>query len=476
VQNRFSTPLDDQSRLGFLLDFVSNLNRYPGALTQPQLTADPQQANATFVSRDERRFNRVGRVGVTFDRGREGPKRLSIATWVEPKVLQRSERGRFRDFNRYHVGGSATWQHETPFSSGWRGIWTAGADEQYQDGSIQFYGLNLDGSRGTGLIANKREGANSAGGFVQAELRPNEHWSFRAAARYDNLWYISEDRINPVLNASKHFTRVTPKGSIARYFARHTVYASVGGGVEAPAFNEIDPPPPLDTLTSFNPFLDPMRSTSYEVGAKGDLSGEGARLGRLGYDVALYWIDVTNDIIPFNGGAFFFTAGKSRRRGVEVGLDWTPVSPFTLSGAVTVSKNEYVDYTNRFTTPTNTTYTNNVPDFDGNEVAGLPPVFVDAEARWRPISGLSVAGNVRHVGRYFADDANSAFVKVFNIVGADLQYTRPVSFGRVRAFVAGDNLADQDYIASVFINGINGQFYEAGQPRNFSVGVGVMVR
>ena len=75
VQNRFSAPLDEESRLGFLLDFVSNLNRYPGALTAAQLAADPRQANPTFVARDERRFNRVGRFGITLERGQEGPQR-----------------------------------------------------------------------------------------------------------------------------------------------------------------------------------------------------------------------------------------------------------------------------------------------------------------------------------------------------------------------------------------------------------------
>lgn len=459
AQSRFMTPLDDATRLGLLLDFVSNLNRYPGPLTALELAANPRQANASFILRDERRFNRVGRFGVTLDRDVEGSQKLSVATWIEPKVLQRSERNRFRDFNRYHVGGSATWQLQKALGTGWQTIWMVGGDEQYQDGSIQFFGLNPGGSRGTNLVANKREGANSAGGFVQAELR-NDRWSFRLAGRYDNLWYIAEDRITPSFNATKHFTQITPKASIARYFERHTVYAAVGGGVESPAFNEIDPPPPLDTLTSLNPFLEPIRSTSYEVGAKGDLLSEGTWIGRLGYDTALYWIDVTNDIVPYNGGAYFFTAGKSRRRGAELGLDWTQASIVTVGGALTLSKNEYVDYL----------------DFDGNEVAGLPAVFFDGEVRFRMAQGLSVAGTVRRVGKYFANDANDAPVAPFNLFGAEAEYRQPTSFGMVRAFVAGDNLTDESYVASVFINGINNQYYEPGLPRNFWAGLSVSLR
>ena len=40
----------------------------------------------------------------------------------------------------------------------------------------------------------------------------------------------------------------------------------------------------------------------------------------LRYDAALCWIDVDNDIVPYDGGAYFFTAGKSRRRGAELAV------------------------------------------------------------------------------------------------------------------------------------------------------------
>jgi iron complex outermembrane recepter protein len=463
IQNRISVPLDDETKLGLLLDFVSNLNRYPGALTAAQLAENPRQANPTFVSRDERRFNRVGRLGVTIDRSPDQAQRFSFATWIEPKVLLRSERNRFRDFNRYHVGGNATWQMDVSLGDAWKSTWTVGADEQFQDGSILFYNLGPGGTRTTTVFQNKREGANSAGGFMQGELRWNDRWGLRVAGRYDNLWYISEDRITPRLNSAKHFTQLTPKASLSRYFGGHTLYGAVGGGVEAPAFNEIDPPAPYDTMTALNPFLDPMRSTSYEVGAKGQLIRDGS-LGHLGYEVALYWIDVTNDIIPFNGGAYFFTAGKSRRRGAEFGLDWSPIPAVTLGGAATVSENEYREYVN------------DLGDFSGHDVAGLPAALLDAELRWRPMTGLSIAGTVRQVGSYFADDANTARVSVYHVLGAEATWVHRTPFGQIRAFVNGENLTDEDYVASVFINGINGQFYEPGLPASVTAGVGIAFR
>jgi hypothetical protein len=130
--------------------------------------------------------------------------------------------------------------------------------------------------------------------------------------------------------------------------ARNTVYAAVGGGVEAPAFNEINPSP-IDSTTSINPLLEPMTSTRYEVGFKGEV-GVGTNLGRVGYGVAGYQIDVSNDIIPFNGGAWFFTAGETRRRGIELGADWRPSTPLRVRTSMAFTNKEYLTYSNNLGT------------------------------------------------------------------------------------------------------------------------------
>lgn len=459
-QGRFHVPLDDQTQLGIVLDGASNLNRYPGALTKAEMDSLPEMANPTFVQRDERRRNRLARLGVTLDHQLEEKQNLTVAAFLEPKVLQRSERNSFRDFTRYHIGGSATYQIQGALGSGgMHGTASVGVDDQYQDGAQLFYNLNPDGSRGTTLTSNAREGANSAGGFVQGELKWGEHWSVRGAARYDNLYYVAENRANPVVDTTKHFTRWTPKGSVAYLMGNHTVYAAVGGGVEAPAFNEINPAPE-DSLTSINPLLEPMTSISYELGVKGAI-GLGGGLGSLGYDVAVYQIDVTNDIIPYNGGAYFQTAGETRRRGVEMGADWRPTSPLRIRTTAAFTENEYV------------TYSNDLGTFDGNEQAGLPSTTVTGSVSYTLPLGLSLEGRVEHVGSYFADDRNTAKTESYVIFGGSVGFERSTSIGTLRAFVSGENLTDELYTASVFINGTGGRFYEPGLPQNWSFGASI---
>lgn len=69
--------------------------------------------------------------------------------FFNPKVLQRSERGTFRDFNRYHVGGNAVLRAESQLGNAVRGSTIAGADVAHQGGTILFYSLTPAGTRGT---------------------------------------------------------------------------------------------------------------------------------------------------------------------------------------------------------------------------------------------------------------------------------------------------------------------------------------
>lgn len=454
LQARVKAVLDPKTSMGILLDATSNLNRYPGPLTAAQLDSAPEMANRNFLSRNERRNNRIARLGTTIQHTFDENREISGSLWTEAKKLQRSERNRFRDFNRGHVGATGVLVQRATLSEKARATFSLGGDEAWQDGSVLFYNLGPGGSRGPNQIADSREAANSAGGFLQGEVTLNDTWSARVAARYDDVYYLSEDHIDPKLNAKHTFARWTPKASLSWFKERHTVFVSLGGGVEAPAFNEIDPPAPFDTATSINPFLKTTHSTTLEAGARGVL-----REGSLKYDAAVYQIDVKDDFIPYDGGVYYFTAGKTRRQGAELGLDWTPIERLSLRGAFSVSKNRYVEYKN------------NLGDFKDNKVAGLPTQIVHATGRYATRIGFFGELNTTWIGSYYADDANRARVPAYALLGARVGYTGLFETRTIHAFVGVENLADQHYVESVFINGLNGQYFEPGLPRNFTAGL-----
>ena len=264
--------LSESTKLNVFAVGASNVFHVPGPLTQKQFEADPAQANSFYLQRDERRFNRVGRIGVTIDHNFNENNSMSAMFFASPKYLQRSERNTFRDFTRYYIGGNFMYKNYLEISENVSNTFIAGGDEAYQDGAILFYNLSSTNQRGEQLRTNKREGANNFGAFIQDEIIFNDKLSVIGGLRYDNIVYYSEDYLNQSFGLQdKSFKRITPKAGLTyRVTPSTSLYANIGGGVEVPAGNETDPAGTygLDEVYLLNPLLEPIISTTYEIGTK----------------------------------------------------------------------------------------------------------------------------------------------------------------------------------------------------------------
>ncbi|MBI4546669.1 MAG: TonB-dependent receptor [Ignavibacteriae bacterium] len=422
--------------------------------------------------RNERRFNRQGRIAITFSKDFGNEHSLWTMGFVTPKVLQRSERGTFRDFNRYHIGGSSIYHWQKEFSSTFKNHLSIGFDESYQDGSQLFYSLTPSGGRGDTLRQNKREAANSLGLFLHNEIRIASKLNIVFGVRYDVQGYIFQDFLKPKDDAKQVFKHATPKIAISYQFnPQHTIYANVGGGVETPAFNEVDPPPDSLIIANgstpiggSNPLLDPTTSVTYEIGTKGFFSTKGF-LSSLSYDAAAFYLTIQNDIIPWAGGRYYFTAGKSRRYGLEVGLNAHTTTNLLSSTALTIMNSKYIEYQN------------NLGSFDGNKTAGVPPFSLNARARYTfPSKGFFELG-IEHLSSYVADDANLVDVPSYSILHTTAGYNVIIGSMYVRIIAGVNNLLNRTYISSVYINpektSDGYSVYEPGLPRSGFVNVSV---
>ena len=468
--------LGEATTLGVFLAGSSNLFRIPGPLTQGQYDANAQQADSLYIKRDERRFNRLGRIGVTFSHDIGEAHSFSASAFVNPKYLQRSERNTYRDFTRYHLGGNFAYQHKTHLSPAVSNTLLVGMDEAYQDGAILFYTLTPAGGRGSTLTENKREGANNFGFFIQDEIMVDERWSILAGGRYDDITYYGQSYVKPWLNAARSFRHFSPKGGVTyRLTPTHSFYANIGGGVEVPAGNETDPVPP-DTMHALNLLLDPVTSTSFEIGTKRLMEiGVGDWKGTLVYDIALYYLQVSNDIIPYRNGRFYFTAGKTRRMGAEFGMKVQLMNGLSLDGALTLSDNKYLEYAVD-SVYYNPNKANIVAEYKGNTVAGVPGAFYSGSVRFAPAmaGGIFIRLNGQGTGSYFVDDPNLVKVPSWFTLNATIgieQLRMGESSFTLSCFVAAQNLLNAKFIGSAWINpDLNAQgkpmYIEPGLPRN----------
>lgn len=474
--------LAERTDLGVYIVGSSNNFHIPGPLTLTQYNADPQQANGVYKARDERRFNRLGRIGVTLEHGFDESNQISGMAYVNPKYLQRSERGTFRDFTRYHVGGNIIYKNLFQFNSDIKNTLIAGMDEAYQDGTILFYSLSATNGRGNILRDNKREGANNFGAFLQDEINFNEKVSLIIGGRYDNVTYSSENFLAPQFGMQeKYFTKFTPKAGITyRFSPTHNIYANLGGGVEVPAGNETDPAGTYgqDTVYLLNPLLEPIKSTTFEIGTKQIISFEqNSPLSYINYELALYYVDLKNDIIPYRGGRFYFTAGKSHRVGAELSTTFQFNHGISLDAALTLSSNKYDEYTvdsAHYGVP------GKFADYSNNKNAGIPDMFYNIGLNFAPemFKGFFISLSANGIGNYFVDDANTIEVPSSNIFNATIGVNKEINLTdhlNMRGFISVNNIADTKYVGSAFVNpdivGGVPVYLEPGMPRNFTVSV-----
>ena len=483
-------PVSDETQLGVYVVGSHNLFRIPGPLTEAQAAVEPQQANSTYVERDERRDNRVARLGLALEHRASQKVGISAMLYANPKALQRSERGTFRDFTRYHLGGNGVVRVATPFGAGVRGALVVGADYALQDGAILFYSLTPQGTRGDTLRDNKAEAARNAGMFVAEDLTfgANERWNVSVGARYDDITYDYRSYINPSLNDKKSFTGVTPKLGVSyRFTSQHSVYASMGGGIEVPAGNETDPVSTFgqDTVFGINPLLEPIRSLTVEIGTKRLwVIGTSSFVRELSYDVALYQTNVKNEIIPYRGGQFYFTAGSARRRGAELGVRVATSAGLSVQAALTWNSHRYTEYLVD-SVHYDTTKPGVFADYSGNHVVGVPAFTGSLALDVTPaaLKPVRLRVGVENIGSFYTDDANQVNVPSYRIANASLGTDQPFALGArlgINAFVTVNNLFDSRYIASAFLNPdvVGGEpvAFEPGLARNVVVGVSLVAR
>ncbi len=481
----------ERTNVNVFLTAATNQFEIPGPLTLDQYNNDPQQAQGdtsiyrpSFVQRDERRDNRLVRIGTTLDHAFSNEHGVSAMAFVQSKKLARSERNTWRDFNRYHIGGSAIYRNTMTLGTESINRILVGGDVQYQDGAILFYNLDpVTAGRGTTLRQNKREGAMNVGAFVQDEFM-TENISIVAGVRYDAVRYINEDYIVPAADTAATYARLVPKlGITYRIAPLLNLYANLGGGIEVPAGNETDPPNVIGSTTptkALNPLLKPIVSTTYEAGVKGVADESMGVLRSLSYDAALWYITVLNDVVPYNSGAFFVPAGESRRMGAEIGATAVFDKGLTVAGALTIMTTEYVDYV------IDSGYIDEdlegrTVSYAGNEQPGIPSFSATVRVRYDldVLDGVYAELESRTLGGYVVDDANAirtdGWTTLAVAAGARISIIEKALALDVRGRV--DNVLDTMYMASAWVNPDVTQggtpFIEPGLPRNVMLTVGL---
>ncbi|MDR1530466.1 MAG: TonB-dependent receptor [Burkholderiales bacterium] len=242
----------------------------------------------------------------------------------------------------------------------------------------------------------------------------------------------------------------------------HAFFANISTTREAPIVGDMiqfkpPPPPPAHMAVAE---LEPQKSVSYEIGARGDLADI------LSWDIVLYRSDIRKELLDYSPDGVntysYNYDGKTRHQGIELGLTsgWKlPSSYGRLDGRLSYTHNDFK-------------FRDNV--FRGNQIAGVPRDMISAQISYLYSAWRFDINSRTAIGRTYTDHGNQMSYGGYTIWGTRLYYelNKRISF-----FVQGDNLTDKKYVSSTNTPAVataTGVNYFPGSGRSVSAGLDIV--
>nr|WP_300311307.1 TonB-dependent receptor [Halomonas sp.] len=452
--------LDADRAVGLTLNLLDNpVAEDPGGLTREQADDDPRQAGRFTKDYDTGQTVDQQVIGLHYEDLAFGPGALYLrgfTSWRDFEQQLPYPGDSLIDYKRNYYGGSAEYHQRLHLGERPLDV-MFGMDVAHQEDDRHRREIAFDGSD-LGEVANETQSADSLGLFAQGDLALSDAWTLSLGGRFDHVELEVDDDYQDDGDQSGKRTFDETNGSLGisyRYLPYHQLYANTSTAFETPTFSEFANP---DGTGGFNPDIEPQRAWSRELGARGSLGG-------LDYDVALFSIDVKDELVPYEGSSgrtFYDNAGDTSRDGIEVALGWQPLDSLRLDSALTLARYRFDHVSGS--------------DLDGKRLPGLPETTWNTQLTWFG-QGSGAARRfatleTQYVGDMVADNANQVDVDDYWLVNLRAGDGWRLSSGNVvSGYIGIRNLFDEAYYANVRINANNDRYFEPAPDRSFYAGL-----
>ena len=442
----------------------------PGALTIDEMRSDPDQADALSLRRNARKEVNQFQLAASLDRSTSQSEML-LSAYGGARSLNNPLTFAVVEIGRHTWGATGSIKSRREIF-GFRNSLSAGVDLQLQNDLRKNFAVCADTVRllvptatcpdpqsDRGIVTlDQRELVSSLGFFVGDDVQLTRRLTVATGIRADRVRFEVNDHLvgsNPDDSGARTLGSVSPMlGVLYRIAELRSLYGNVSTAFETPTATELGNH--ADGSAGINPDLDPQHSYTMELGSKGSA-------GRMvQYDVAVFDTRVKDELVPFeipgsNGRRFFRNAGRTRRRGAEVGAQ---VSARSTALLVAYSYSRF-----RFTS-----YESGGVDFSGNEIPGIPRHRVQSALRFTRGNSFALIEN-EAAGKTFLDDANTARASGYAVTGARIGSTIPVARAQASVVIGMQNIFDRIYSSSLAVNAARGKYFEPAARRSFYVGV-----
>ena len=450
------------------------LAQNPGSLTRAQFDADPRMADPLSIRKGARKEVTQSQLGLTA-RHSLGRAEVEGSAYAGTRSLYNPLTFGIVDVGRAISGGDV--RATLPVSLFGMGHRLTGGTELQLQNDLRLNYTNCNNipppttstatcpdpanERGS-ITLNQREIVSSVGSYVRDEMDVGDRYTLTGGARADAVRFEVKDRLidanNPDDSGRRPLHAISPMvGLLARLSPLQSAYANISSAFETPTATELGNQPNGDA--GINRDLKPQRSLTYEVGLKG------VRTTGWQYNAAVFATRVKDELIPYDipasgGRRYFRNAGRTSRRGIELGTGVT-AGVIDLGGAYTYANYRFVDFTV------------DTAHYAGNRIPGIPRQTLQASAAVRSAVGTFV-GEATFADRTFVNDANSESSPGYGIVNARLVSVASMGLSAAEVTLGAQNIFNRRYVSSVNVNAAGGKFYEPGSQRSVYVGVSLL--
>ncbi len=441
----------------------------PGGLTREEADADRDQATPEAKQLDSGQHVEQQRIGLILGDDESLPGELTVRTHFSRRDFEQQlpffPGQNLIRYERAFYGAGVQYADELDVLGG-ETRYVIGMDVDRQvDDRLRF---RVVPGEATVRTQNEEQVATATALFLQATRPLTEKLEATLGLRYDHIRFAIDDRFTADGSddsGARTFTEPSVTAGLT-YQLRpgHRLYANLGTAFQTPTFTEFANP---DGSGGFNPEVEPQHALNREIGARGFL-GDSLR-----YDVALFSVRVRDELVTYqceepdpdcdetSERDFYRNASRTRREGLELGLEYFATDRLTLTTAYTWADYRFVDFTD-----------DDGNDFSGNRLPGLPRHLLFAEAAYRIPGGLYVVVDGQYVGSVYADNANDTEVGGYTLFNARIGNTWAVGQGqRLEGYVGINNLFGREYFSNIRVNANRGAFFEPGPERVVYAGV-----
>lgn len=364
------------------------------------------------------------------------------------------------DLNRNFFGHGSTYKFKK-YNNKFTNNLIVGYDLQFQQDDRQRF-VNEEGTQGD-LTFHQKENFTNFGLFLTDNFKVKK-WNLNGSLRYDLNQLSASDLELGNGDDSGEIQLNSLNGGVGASYNQNlnfNPFVRFSTSFETPTLSELSANP--NGSEGFNKNLQPQSAVNVEVGAKGLVNS------RLQYEFALFRIETTNEILPFEleqfpERDFFRNAGKTLRNGFETALKYSPKKSWMFAGNYSFSDFEFKEYATDGTI------------FDGQKLPGIPIHTAAISIRYISPKGAFFKLSGQQVGQLFANDSNTVEVESYTLLNLNLGYELEVKKMNWIPFFGINNLLDTKYNDNIRINAFGGRFYEPAAGINIFGGLRIRIR